>query len=126
MLVGAVDFGGFIFQKMEVQNASRAGAQFAIQAAGNSSDTTLIEAAVRAASDLDTSTTVDSDTFCGCADGAESTPDTTLGCSGDCAGGEFPALTVRVTVSGTFTSMFPYPGIDQTLTITGVTVMQVP
>ena len=126
MLIGAIDYGNFIYQKMEVQNASRAGVQYAIQASANATDTSSIEAAVRAASDLPTSTTVISATFCGCADGTESDTDTIGSCSGACDGGEFPALSVRVTVSNTYSSMVDYPGIDDELTIIGVTVMQVP
>ena len=126
MLIGAIDYGTFIFQKMEVQNASQAGVQYAIQATGNNEEATLIEAVVRAASDLPAGATVASENFCGCTDGSETATNASGGCPGDCAGGEFPALSIRVTVTNTYTSMFDYPGIDDTLTITGVTVMQVP
>ena len=126
MLVGAIDFGSYVFGKMQLQNASRAGAQYAIQAAGNVDDTTAIEAAVRAASGLETSTTVTAVAFCGCVDGAETTVDGTLGCNGTCSGGEFPALSIRVTVENTFTTLFSYPGIPDSLTLQGETVMQVP
>lgn len=126
MLVGAIDFGGYIFGKMQLQNASRAGAQYAIQAAGNIDDTAAITAAVQAASDLEASTTITTEAFCGCADGGESAPDGTFGCDGDCAGGEFPALSIRVTVVNTFTTLFPYPFTPDTLTLQGQTVMQVP
>lgn len=126
MLVGAIDFGSYVFGKMQLQNASRAGAQYAIQAAGNIDDSAAITAAVQAASDLEASTTVTTEAFCGCADGSESTPDGTLGCNNDCAGGEFPALSIRVTVENTFTTLFSYPGIPDTLDLTGQTVMQLP
>ncbi|MFP6742355.1 MAG: TadE/TadG family type IV pilus assembly protein [Alphaproteobacteria bacterium] len=126
MLIGAIDYGTFIFQKMEVQNASRAGVQYAIQASGNATDTASIAAVVQAASDLPAGTDVSSATFCGCADGSESDTDSLGSCNGDCTGGEFPALSVRVTVTNTYTSLFPYPGIDDSLKIVGVTVMQVP
>ncbi len=126
MLVGAIDFGSFIFGKMQLQNASRAGAQYAIQAAGNVNDTASITAAVQAATDLDAGTSIKPVAFCGCADGSESTPDSNLGCTGSCAGGEFPALSIRVTVANTFTPLFNYPGIPDSLALQGVTVMQVP
>ncbi len=126
MLVGAIDFGGYVFGKMQLQNASRAGAQYAIQAAGNIDDTAGITAAVQAATDLEASTTITTQAFCGCADGGESAADNTLGCTGDCAGGEFPALSIRVTVENTFTTLFSYPGIPDTLDLTGQTVMQLP
>jgi Flp pilus assembly protein TadG len=126
MLIGAIDYGSFIFQKLEVQNASRAGVQYAIQTSSNVTDSTGIEAVVRAASDLPTGATVTSATFCGCVDGTESSTDSIGSCSGDCSGGEFPALSVRVTVTNTYTSLFDYPGIDDSLTMVGETVMQSP
>ena len=126
MLVGAIDFGSFIFGQMKLQNASRAGAQYAIQAAGNVDDTASITAAAQAATDLEAGTTVLPVAFCGCADGSESAYDSSTGCDGSCAGGEFPALSIRVTVANTFTPLFAYPGLPDSLALTGVTVMQVP
>ena len=127
LLVGAIDFGSYIHQKMQLQNASRAGAQFAIQRDGNASDSAGIENAVRAASDLDAGTgAVVSATFCGCADGSESVVKATEGCDGTCSGGEFPALSIRVTVSNTFAPLFDYPGLPNPLPLQGQTSLQVP
>ena len=126
MLVGAIDFGSYVFDKMKLQNASRAGAQYAIQAVGNIDDTAAITAAVRAATDLDAGVSITPVAFCGCIDGGETTPDNTLGCTGTCSGGGFPALSIRVTVQNTFTTLFSYPGIPSPLTLQGETVMQVP
>ena len=62
MLVGAIDFGSYVFSKMQLQNASRAGAQYAIQAGRNIEDTAAITAAVQAASDLEAGTTISDST----------------------------------------------------------------
>lgn len=126
MLVGAIDFGNYIYQKMQLQNASRAGAQFAVQSSSDPFDSAAIDAVVRAASALDAGTSVTVGAFCGCDDGTESTPTSLGACDGSCAGGDFPRLSVRVTVSNTFSTLFPYPGIPDTLTLQGQTSLQVP
>ncbi len=127
MLIAAVDFGSFIYQKMQLQSAARAGAQFAIQSDATITDTTGIENAVRTASELDFGgVTITTTEFCGCSDGSESAPDTTTGCSGTCTGGEFPGLFVRVVVTGDFTPLFPYPGIPNPVSLEAETSLRVP
>lgn len=127
ILLGSIDLGSYIYEKMQVQSASRAGAQYAIQSSGNSQDPVSIAVAVRASStDLATGTTITTETFCGCSDGSETAVSGTTGCGGTCSGGEFPALSVRVTVTNTFTPIFPYPGIPDPVVLTGVTSLRVP
>lgn len=127
ILIAVVDFGSYIYSSMQMQSASRAGAQYAIQSSGNSSDATAISDAVLASSsDLQSGISVASVTFCACADGSSTAVSATTGCSGTCAGGESPALTVQVTVSNTFTPMFSWPGIPDSLLIEGVTALRVP
>ena len=71
LLLGSVDLGTFIFQKMQVQSASRAGAQFAIQSAGNADDTGGIStAALTSSSNLEPRTSLQSVRFYACADGS--------------------------------------------------------
>ena len=127
LLLGSVDLGTFIFQKMQVQSASRAGAQFAIQSAGNADDTGGISnAALTSSSNLEAGTSVKSVSFCACADGSETAVSATTGCGGTCPDGGFPALSVRVTVSNTFTPIFPYPGIPDSILLVGETSLRVP
>ena len=52
MLVAAIDFGSYIYSKMQLQNASRAGAQYAIQTDEQFVDTAAILVAIQAAADL--------------------------------------------------------------------------
>ena len=126
MLVAAIDFGSYIYSKMQLQNASRAGAQYAIQTDEQFVDTAAILVAIQAATDLEASTTIASELFCGCADGVEFAVDAVEGCTSDCDGGEFPALTIRVTLANTFSTLFSYPGIPDTLDLEGETVLQLP
>ena len=125
VLIGIVDIGTYINQKMQLQSAARAGAQYAIQSDGNAEDTAGIFDVVAAASNMDAGFTVTSVAFCGCADGTETTVSTT-GCGGTCAGGDSPALSVRVTVSNTFTPIFPYPGLPDSVDLQGQTSLRVP
>lgn len=126
-LIGAVDFGSYIYKSMQMQSASRAGAQYAIQTGANSTDSTGISDAVfRSSTDLDPGLSVVSATFCACADGSSSAVSNTTGCGGTCPGGDTPALTVQVTVSNTFKTIFPYPGIPDSIVITGKTALRVP
>lgn len=127
LLIGSVDFGTYIYKKMQLQSASRAGAQFAIQSDGNAEDTAGINSAVLAsADDLEAGLTITSTTYCSCADGTETTVSVTTGCGGTCAGGDAPALSVRVTVSNTFTPIFPYPGLPDSIDLQGETSLRVP
>ena len=127
ILLGSIDLGTYIYEKMQMQSAARAGAQYAVQSDGNYADTAGISTAVLASStDLETSVTVTSKSYCACADGSETALSASLGCSGTCTGGDTPALTVRITVTNTFTPIFPYPGIPDNIVLTGVSSLRVP
>ncbi len=120
MVVAAIDFGTFIHQKMQLQSAARAGAQFAAQSSATRDDTTGIANAVRFASELDfTGVAIETTQFCACSDGIESTPDGNGSCGGTCAGGEFPGLYVRVDLTGSFAPLFPIKAISDLASSSG-------
>ena len=138
MVVGAIDIGTFINQKMQLQSAARAGAQFAIQSDDTISDTAGILNATQLASELDfTGVTVETTQFCACSDGVEFAVDKSGSCIGGCALGETPGLYVRVNVTGNFTPLLPIAGISNLvsskgggvsdlLTLTGQMSLRVP
>ncbi len=127
LLVGSVDLGTYIYKKMQLESASRDGAQYAIQSDGNAEDGAGITAAVQnSADDFDPGLTIVSAAFCSCNDGTETAVSNTTGCGGTCSGGDSPALSVRVTVSNTFTPIFPYPGIPDKIDLQGETSLRVP
>ena len=120
LVVGAIDFGTFIYQKMQLQSAARAGAQYAIQSDATVSDTAGILNAAQIASEVDfTGVTPTITQYCACSDGIETTPDGSGSCGGTCAGGEFPGLYVRVNLTGRFSPLFPIAGISNLVSSTG-------
>ena len=113
MIIGAIDFGTFIHQKMQLQTAARAGVQFAVQSDTTIDDADGIALAAASATDVDfTSVTTTTTQFCACSDGVESAVDTFGDCVGTCTGGELPGLYVRVNLTGDFTPLFPIRGIS--------------
>ncbi|MCH7929955.1 MAG: pilus assembly protein [Proteobacteria bacterium] len=126
MVVGAIDFGTFIYQKMQLQSAARAGAQYAIQSDATVTDTAGIATAAQIASELDfTGVTLTTTRYCACSDGDETAVDAEEGCTGDsastlvCAGDELPGLYVRVNLTGQFTPLFPIAGISNLVSSKG-------
>ncbi len=120
MVVAAIDFGTFIHQKMQLQSAARAGAQFAIQSDATVSDTAGILNAAQLASELDfTGVTTTTTQFCACSDGVEFAVDTSGNCTADCALGENPGLYVRVNVTGDFAPLFPIKAISDLASSSG-------
>ena len=120
MLVGVIDFGGAIYEQMQLTSAARAGVQFAIQSAANVDDTVGILQAVQNAGSLDTANvTITTTQFCGCPDGSAAT------CTDTCGGGGTPGTYVSITVVEQYSTLFPYPGIDNPITLEGNAVMRV-
>ena len=120
MAIGAIDFGTFIYQKMQMQSAARAGAQYAVQSSATTSDTAGIANAVQIASELDfTGVTITTTQFCACSDGVEFAVNTSGSCTGNCALGENPGRYVRVNVTGDFAPLFPIRGVLNLVSSTG-------
>ncbi len=121
MIVGAIDYGGALFERMRLESAARAGAQYALQNPGALDNTAAIEQAVRDASSLvdPLSVSVVPSVFCECPDG------TAVACGGTCGGGALLRTFVAVTVTENFSPMFSYPGIASPITLTGRATIRV-
>ena len=132
LLLGVIELGRYAYIGILVGNAARTGAAYGAQSLPQSVDTTGIQAAAdndfqnngQSASNL----TVSSFTSCGC-DSAGTI--ITAGCSsganpsaGICAAGHWVVM-VSVTASGTFTSIFNYPGIPSSITISRTSTLRV-
>ena len=123
MLLGAVDFGMVINEKMKLQSAARAGVQFAVQNSTNAQNDAAIRLAVTNASGLDPADfTIDPQVFCECAEGA------VVACDGTCAIGA-PRRAVTVTVRENFLTLFDYTflgfGMDRPMVLVGQATMRV-
>jgi Flp pilus assembly protein TadG len=123
LLVGIIEIGRFAYYSILVANAARAGAQYGAQSLAAAADTTGISNAgtndapgITAPNTL----TVTSTQSCGCAT-------TSLGTCGTptaCAAGRW-LVYVQVTATGSFNSLFSYPGLPKTFAVTRVQEMVV-
>jgi len=140
MLLGAIELGRYAYISILVGSAARAGAAYGAQNLAQSADT----AGIQAAADNDfrnngqdpTSLAVNPSTSCGCDTGG-SLPALTNVCStrsnpgidntvSNCFGTNAHwVVMVSVTASGTFHSLFNYPGIPKTLTVSNTATLRV-
>lgn len=142
LLLGVIEIGRFAYIGILVGNAARAGAAYAAQSAGQSADGAGIEKAAQNdfqsnGQDIADLTVTPNEgsttptTSCGCNSsgsliprdcstaGADGTP------AGTCPTGEKWVIMVTVTAAGTFTSLFHYPGIPESMTLTRSCTMRV-
>lgn len=132
LMIGVIELGRYAYIGILVGNAARAGAEYGIQSLVKSVDTVGIKNA--AVNDFvsngqpGSSLTVTSSVSCGCDSGGTVT---TAGCTtatnptaGSCAAG-FWVVTLSVTSSGTFNSLFNYPGIPSSIALSRTAVMRI-
>ncbi|MGA8677434.1 MAG: TadE/TadG family type IV pilus assembly protein [Candidatus Acidiferrales bacterium] len=129
LLVGGIELGRYAYISILVGNAARAGTAYGAQSLPQSVDTSGIQAA--ADNDFQnngqnvSNLTVTSSTSCGCDSGGTVTTDACNGASaGTCTSGHWVVM-VTVTTSGTFNSLFSYPGIPKSITISKMSTMRV-
>ncbi|MFQ5784776.1 MAG: TadE/TadG family type IV pilus assembly protein [Alphaproteobacteria bacterium] len=122
ILLGSVDYGSMIVEKMQLQNAARSGMQYALQSSANIDDTEGIEEVVRLArgdEDEDEELNVSTSVFCECADGSA------IVCTATCTGNQPPRRFVDVTVDKNYQMVFSYPGFGNSTTLTGQATVRV-
>jgi len=132
LVIGVIELVRYSYIGILVGNAARAGADYGAQSLPQSADPTGIQTA--ADNDFQnngqqvSNLTVISSTSCGC-DSAGTI--TAAGCTtavnpsaGTCAAGHW-VVTVSVTASGTFNSIFNYPGIPKSIAVSRTSTMRV-
>jgi Flp pilus assembly protein TadG len=133
LALGVIELGRYMYIGILVGNAARAGAAYGAQSLPLSVDTTGIQTA--ADNDFQNngqnvaSLSVTNSVACGCdSNGTVAT----AGCStstnptaGKCASGHWVVME-SVTASGTFASLFNYPGIPPSLIISRTATLRVP
>jgi Flp pilus assembly protein TadG len=132
LLIGAIEVGRYAYISILVGNAAHAGAIYGAQSLPQSADTPGIQQA--AYNDFQSngqpvsSLTVTSSNSCGCDSGGTVT---LAGCTtavnptaGTCTAGHWVVI-VSVTASGTFSSLFNYPGIPSSITVSRTSTMRV-
>lgn len=122
LLVGTIEIGRFAYYSILVANAARAGAQYGAQGLLTAADNAgMLNAAQNDGQNI-AGLTVSAVQRCGC---------TGAGLSGTCP--VAPPCTlpnhslvyVEVTATGTFSSLFNYPGIPPSITLTSTEKMRV-
>jgi hypothetical protein len=112
--MGAYDFGRGFTEKLRLNSAARAGAQYALQKYNMvGDDAGVIQSARDDAADVDEILDVDPRYYCMCLTGGEIT------CGTSCAGGEVQLRYIEVDVSGPFEFMFDYPTTSGSMTLQG-------
>jgi len=132
LALGVIELGRYAYIAILVGNAARAGAAYGAQSLPQSVDTIGIQAA--ADNDFQnngqnvSSLSVTNSVACGC---DSSGTVTTQGCTtktnstaGTCASGHWVVME-SVTASGTFSSLFKYPGIPQSISLSTTATLRV-
>jgi Flp pilus assembly protein TadG len=133
LLIAIVEMGRYSYLSIVLGNAARAGASYGAQGLAYCVNTSGIQTA--ADNDFQNNgqstgnLTVTSAVTCGCdGDNGTVSPDTSAECSassaGTCSSGHW-VVTVHVTAQAKFNSLFSYPGIPKSITVSSTAVMRV-
>ncbi|MGE5270604.1 MAG: TadE/TadG family type IV pilus assembly protein [Thiohalocapsa sp.] len=108
MTLGLLDFGIGLWEKLEVSDAVRAGAQYAAKSGYDSTNIQAAEAHATNLSGLSTSAPVQ---FSGC-------PDATNGITTPpCADGSAPGSYITIRASVSYSTIFSWPGLSNPMTL---------
>jgi len=136
LVLGTIEMGRFAYLSILVGNAARAGAAYASQSLVQSTCPPSGTCGIQLAAEHDfqdsgqdvTKLTVTSSTSCGCDNGGTITSavcDTaTNPTAGKCTAGHWVVM-VSVTASGSFPSMFGFPGIPSPLNLSSTATLRV-
>jgi Flp pilus assembly protein TadG len=114
MLLGLIDFGMAMYEKMELTSAVRAGAHVAI-ADAYENDTTAIQAAVNNSTNI---SGISVATSCACGDSTSIACDAASTCADD-------TYYITVTATKDFVPLFlAFPGISNPITLTSTVTMR--
>ena len=120
LLVGLIEIGRFAYFDILVSNAARAGAQYGAQSLIQAADKTGIETAAQ--SDGRNTMTITPAQMCGCTAATLAICPPGGGGGGGCGR---PLVYVQVTATETYSSLFNYPGIPTSMTLTSTSTMRV-
>jgi Flp pilus assembly protein TadG len=120
MLVSTADFGLGIYYKMQVEDAARAGAQYA---AVKGFDATSIVTAVTSATSMTGITAYPAPVqFCGCPDNSGVTSAT---CNSSCSDGSTAGTYVTVSAQRTYSTILSYPGIPTSFAFSSASTVRI-
>lgn len=116
LMVGLIEIGRYAYFDILISNAARAGAQYGAQSLIQAADVAGIKTAAQ--NDGLAAMTITTQQECGC---------TAAGLGGCPTGGvcPLPLVYVKVTATDTYNSLFSYPGLPKSLTLTSTVTMRV-
>jgi len=120
LLIPMVDLGMGSYQKMRVQDAAEAAAQYAL-AHASSYNSSAIQTAGQNATSL-SGVTVTPSNSCNCLTGSTIGP--AVSCTSTCSDGSTPGTFVSVATSVSYTTLVAYPGISSPMTLTGYAIVR--
>jgi Flp pilus assembly protein TadG len=121
LAIGIIEVGRFAYYSIIVANAARAGAQYGAQNLLTAADTTGIQTAAKNDGQSLAGLTVTSQQMCGCTGSTTSATCPATGCTSP----NRALVYVEVSVSGTFNSLFRYPGLPASITCSSTDHMRV-
>jgi Flp pilus assembly protein TadG len=132
LALGVIEVGRYAYIAILVGNAARAGAAYGAQSLPQSVDTTGIETAAdndfQSNGQTVSSLAVTSSTSCGCDSAgtiaAAGCATATNPTAGTCTAGHWVVM-VSVTASGTFNSLFNFPGIPTSMSVSRTSTIRV-
>ena len=136
LAIGGIELGRYAYISILVGNAARAGAGYGAQSLALSTCPPPAPCGIQTAANNDfqnngqqvSTLTVTSSTSCGCDNGGTTTSafcsTVTNPSAGTCAAGHWVVM-VSVTASGTFSSLFNFPGIPKSISVSRTSTMRV-
>jgi Flp pilus assembly protein TadG len=112
VLLGIADFGIGFWEQMQVGNAARSGAEYALRYGYDSSK---IQTAATNATSLSGVTASASAQFCGCPDAT--TGVSTATCGSTCSDGDAAGTYTTVSAQVSYTTLFAWPWVSQPTTL---------
>lgn len=123
LLAGILDYGMYIHGQMTMQELARAAAEYVVQ--GGNPDEDVIDANVFEGSTVRDAAvaegrvvTYDPKIECECEGRVE------VECNGSCGSGDYVRTFYTVTLTSTYTPIFPWPGIGSSVDISGYASLQ--
>ena len=120
MLIGMMDFGMFINQRMQLQNTARAAGEYILR---GGKDENVLQDVVLQPLDIEEAeleeTTTEAARICECENGE------VVECTASCPNGEYRRQYYTFSMTRNYTPIFPYPGVAEIIPITGSIRVQI-
>ena len=121
LAVGIIEIGRYAYYSILVSNAARAGAQYGAHSLVTAADTVGIQTAAKNDGQNVAPLTVAVQQECGCTGSSIGATCPATGCMSP----NRALVYVKVTTSGKFNSLFKYPGIPTSITVSSMETMRV-